>query len=98
MHETEEYKQRIGEFEENVKFYIVGSNTFLIRNRVGDDETMYIHVLHFDMNRFTVTTFERYRLGLGVCSMHGYKRWNKESKNEIRRFNKNSDNLVAASL
>ena len=79
-------------------FYIVGSKTFLTRNRVGDDETMHMHVLRFYMKRISVTTFDRHKLGLGIYSMQGYKRRNKESKNAIRRFNNHSGNLVASNL
>ena len=96
----EEYEQTtIGEFENNVKeFYIVGSKTFLTRTSVGDDETMYMHVLRFYMNRIAVTTFNRHKLGLGIYSMQGYERRNKESKNAIRRFNNHCGNLVASNL
>ena len=99
VHDYEEYQRRIGEFQENVKlFYIVGSKTFLTRNKVGDDETMYMHVLRFYMDKISMTTFEHHKLGIGVFSMQGYERRNKESKNAIRRFNNNSGNLVAANL
>ena len=59
---------------------------------------MYMHVLRFYLIQIAVRTFEEHRLGIGVFSMQGYERRNKESKNAVKRFNNNAGNLVGANL
>ena len=95
----EQYEAKLGKFEENVKkLYDAGSKTVLTKNTVGDRETFYMHVMRFYLARIARATFEKYKLGLGIYSMQGYERRNKESKNTFCRFNNNRGNVVLPNL
>ena len=66
------------------RLYPCGKCRFLTRNVSGDSETVYTHVLKCYMPLIAEDTFEKFHLGLGVFSMQGFKRRNKESKEEFR--------------
>ena len=60
-----------------------GCSTFLIDDV---DEIFYLHTLCFYLPVHAQLTFERHKLGLGIFTMQGFKRRNKESKDCIKRF------------
>ena len=78
--------------------YEAGKTTVLTNNIIGDLETFYMHVLRFYIPHIAMITFEKYELGVGIYSMQGYERRNKESKNTFRRFNNNKGNVVVPNL
>ena len=93
------YLKDLEQFEANVKeFYICGKNTFLTSSSVGDAETMYTHILRFYLPKIARTTYERHTLGLGIFTMQGFERRNKESKNCFRRFTNGKNNVVLQNI
>ena len=74
-------------FEKHVTmFYEEGAKTFLTRTIIGDCETFYTHTLRYYLPVIARLTFQDYKLGLGIYTMQGFERRNKESKNTLRRF------------
>ena len=43
-------------------------------------------------------TFERHRLGVGIFTMQGYERRNKESKKTFKRFNNHKGNILVENI
>ena len=82
------------------KFYFVGGKTFLTKNKayLGDDETFYMHVLRFYMPKIAKQTVEKHNLGLGIYTVQGFERRNKESKNTLKRFSNNKGNVLIPNL
>ena len=79
----EKYVHKLRQFELNVRLlFKYGRNTFLSDGNVS----FYFHSLRFYLPQLALLTFERHGLGLGVFTMQGYERRNKESKNTIKRF------------
>ena len=88
------YPEEIQRFEDAVaSFYEHGAKTFLTKNIIGDCETFYTHTLRYYLPVIARSTFEDYQLGIGVYTMQGFERRNKESKNTLRRFS-NGKGLV----
>ena len=93
------YPDSLKDFESSLKmFYACGAKTFLTKTTTGDTETFYMHALRFYMLPIAQQTFREHELGLGVFTMQGYERRNKESKNTLKRFNNNKGNLVVPNL
>ena len=93
--DLETYPQEITNFEENVTaFYKFGAKTFLTRNIIGDCETFYTHTLRYYLPKIARSTFEDFKLGIGVYSMQGFERRNKESKNTLRRFSNGKGDVL----
>ena len=82
------------------RFYEVGEKTFLTKNpsNPGDDETFYLHCLRFYLPQIAKDTAQKFSLGLGVYTMQGFERRNKESKYTLRRFTNTKGNIVAPNL
>lgn len=79
-------------------FYDLGGKTFLTNKHIGDDKTFYMHVLRFYIPHISRVTLVKHNLGVGIYSMQGYERRNKESKNVLKRFNNYKGNMVQNSL
>ena len=93
------HENELVKFGENVKlFYHYGSKTFLTKNNVGDLETFYMHTLRFYMHPIAQETYAFHGLGLGVFTMQGFERRNKESKNTLRRFSNHRGNVVVPNM
>lgn len=93
------YNTHLLQFEDAIKrFYQVGSKTFLTDHTKGDSETFYLHVLRFYILHISKITLEKHQLGVGVFTMQGYERRNKESKNCFRRFNNRKGNMVTQNM
>ena len=89
----------INNFKTNLsKFYKCGKFTFLTKRNFGDDETFYFHCLRFYIPNIVDQTWEKHGLGVGIFTMQGYERRNKESKNTLRRFNNNKGNIVIGNM
>jgi hypothetical protein len=83
IHDKETYKKQLELFENNVaEFYACGRSTFLANGK----ETFYCHALRYYSPVIAKDTFERHGLGIGIFSMQGFERRNKESKNMASRF------------
>ena len=82
------------------KFYKAGRTTFLTKTpeNEGDDETFYLHVLRCYLPKIAKQTLEDFNLGLGVFTMQGFERRNKESKHTLKRFSNKIGNVLQANL
>ena len=70
-------------FESDVRsLFKHGKVTFLLHENVS----FYFHCLRFYLPQIARHTFDNHGLGLGIFTMQGYERRNKESKNTINRF------------
>ena len=67
-----------------------GKDTFL----AGNGLTFYFHCLRFYLPQIAEITFKRHKLGLGIFTMQGFERRNKESKNTINRFSTLNHNMT----
>ena len=94
------YALSISEYKVNLQaFYEAGENSFLQPKDVkGDGETFYCRTLCFYMLQFAKETWDKHRLGLGIYTMQGFERRNKESKNTFRRFTNKKGNCILSSL
>ena len=93
--DRDKYRQDLDQFKVMLKqFYNIGRETFLSKN-----ETFYMHALRFYIPVHAEITFEEHGLGIGIFSMQGFERRNKESKNAMRRSNNNKmDTKVITNL
>ena len=79
----DEYCEKLQQFKTDVKtFFNCGRSTFLD----GEDVSFYFHCLRFYLPQIAEETFNKHGLGLGIFSMQGFERRNKESKNTLSRF------------
>ena len=93
------YKSDLEKFESNLqKFYIVGAKTFLTDKVKGDRENFYSHCLRYYLPKIAHELFELHGVGLGVFTMQGFERRNKESKNTFKRFNNRKGNILRQNL
>ena len=70
----------------------------LTQNVTGDRETFYMHELRYYVPQIAKKIHDTYGVRIGVYTMQGYERQNKESKNTLRRFNNNRGNIVVPNL
>ena len=95
------YKQKMLEFELNVKeMYKEGKLTILTKNplKEGNNKTFYLHCLRFYIPKIVKITYKKHNLGVGIFTMQGFERRNKESKNAMRRFSNNRGNIIISNM
>lgn len=96
--DMESYKDSLQSFKTDVrKFYASGKDSFLSEG----DEPFYFHCLCYYLPKIAETTFTRHNLGLGIFTMQGFERRNKESKAMIRKScssNRNSLSLLVNNI
>jgi hypothetical protein len=94
-----QYLKLMTRFEADVREFVrCGCGTFWID---AEDENFYLHALCYYLPVHAKINFERHRLGLGIFTMQGFERRNKESKNCIRRFstsNRKSINFLVNNI
>ena len=98
---VEIYKKQMLDFNKNIKkFYASGKHTFITKNTAtpGDDETFYLHCLRFYIPKIAKKTFEENNLGVGIFTMQGFERRNKESKNIFKRFRNGKGNVLVTNM
>ena len=79
----EEYEMKMKQYEIHVKdLYRFGKHTFLDH----EDVTFYFHCLRFYFPQIAREVYTKHGLGMGIFSMQGFERRNKESKNTLSRF------------
>ena len=78
------------------QFYVVGGDSFRTKDisNKGDDETFYCHALRFYFPKRMKKLYDEYKVGLGICTMQGFERRNKESKNTMKRFSNGKGNML----
>ena len=80
----DDYEEEIKQFEALVnQFYEYGRTTFLTSKAgaISSIETSYMHILRCNLATLAKVTFRRHGVGIGVFTLQGYKRRNKEGKN-----------------
>ena len=80
------------------QFYAYGTDTFLSKHSKGDAETFYCHVLRYYMNDIIKDTWETYKRGVGIFTMQGFERRNKESKFILQHRTNNKGNIIIQNL
>jgi hypothetical protein len=93
--------EQVQSFICNLKsFYSIGGRTFLSKpgTTTGTEETFYLHALRFYIPRIVKQTFDRHGTGIGVFTMQGFERRNKESKNCMKRFSNNRGNMMVNNI
>ena len=100
-----EYLKEVDRYEKNVKrLYELGGESFLSRKSnaekdKGYNETFYFHVLRYYLPAIMKDTFEKHHLGIGIFTMQGFERRNKESKLKMtRNSNFKGKNTIRANL
>jgi len=80
------------------KFYEYGAETFLTKTTKGDQEKIYIHTLRYYLPYIVEKIFHQHKLLLGIWTMQGFERRNKESKNVYNRFTNKKGNILMNNL
>ena len=83
------YENKLACFIDNLKqFYKIGGESFLTKDKgnPGGDETFCMYCLRLSLPKLARTTLDKDGYGLGIFTMQGYERRNKESKNTLRCF------------
>ena len=74
-------------------------NIFLTKGAVaGDDETFYMHCLRCYVPKIARTTFSDHLLGVGVFTMQGCERRNKETKRAFAHYCNRKGNVQKQTL
>ena len=93
------FKRSFELFQKDTKeLYDAGKSSYLLED---SDETFYFHCLRFYVPQIAKITFERHKLGIGIFTMQGFERRNKESKNVINRFttmNRRNKNILTNTM
>ena len=85
----------INQFEKNIiAFYDVGRSSFIKDKRVGYHETYYLHCLRFYIPKWPKRRGQHNECGIGIYSMQGFERRNKELKNCMEKFNNNKQHRI----
>ena len=95
-----EYEGSRQDFKKNlICFYDAGSRTFLTKaENVGNQETFYLHTLRYYMPVIAETTFKRHQTGVGIFSMQGFERRNKESKSSMNKHSNGTGNILISNM
>ena len=95
-----EYLIEMTKFKANlVEFYEIGGKSFLLDLHGNKShETFYMHTLRFYLPRICDITYKRHGVGLGIFTMQGFERRNKESKNCMKRFSNMNGNISKNNL
>ena len=80
----EEYKKSLSEFKENMKVFYQSEEFSYLRE--GKNETFYLYCLKYYMPHITDITHDRHKLGVGIFTMQGFERRNKEIKIPFGNF------------
>ena len=101
IEDINDYEKKMLGFKANLKeFYKHGKVSFLTKKScsVGGDETFYMHFLRFYILMIAEKTLRDHGLGVGIFTMQGFERRNKESKNVLRRFSNGRKNICVNNL
>ena len=62
--------------------------------RGGDHETYYLHCFQFYIPKLARHTWKTHECGIGIYSMQGFERRNKESKNYMKKISNNKQHRI----
>ena len=66
--------------------------------RIGSQETFYTHALRFYIPRIAKITYDRHGVGVGIFTMQGFERRNKESKQCLSQSCNYRNNILPNNL
>ena len=97
---NESYSIQLEKFKDNIlTFYDAGKSTFLMKNGTNvSTETFYMHVLRYYLPRIASNAFSIHKCGIGVFTMQGFERRNKESKRYMSLYSTVSIKLLLRSF
>ena len=85
----ENYEENLIQFKDNIKeFFENAKDTYIMKKNKkmsGNNETFYLHALRCYFPQLATKLFEKYCMGLGIFTMQGFERRNKESKLNEKR-------------
>ena len=94
-----QYKQDMKDYTERVtEFYRLGGLTFLKKKKAGDIETFYLNVVRYYMEDTIKDTWDKYQCGVGIFTMQGFERRNKESKYAISHHNNGKGSILIQNI
>ena len=94
-----EHEDQLLQFEKDVgDLYNYGKHSFLTKDVCGDQETFYFHCLRFYLPKIAHHTWTKHKMGIGIFTMQGFERRNKESKNCMKRFSNRRGNIIVPNL
>ena len=97
--DVDSFPDQIIKFTNNIKdFYTCGASSFLTNKDIGSEETFYLHALRYYIPGIATNTWSEHKAGIGIFTMQGYERRNKESKNTLRRYNNNKAKKLPQNL
>ena len=95
MEQRERYITLIDKFEQNLlKLYHYGYKSFLTNTVLGYQDNFYFHVLRYYIPVIVYDTWDKYQLGVGIFSMKGFERRNRESKTTLLQFTNGKGNIL----
>jgi len=93
------YMEELSKFRSDTKeFYEYDADKFLTKTTKGDQDTFYTHTLRYYLPYITEKKINQHKLGLGIGTMQGFERRNKESKNVYNRFTNKKGNILMNNL
>jgi len=88
------YENNFKIFKQNLIMYQkAAANTILTKNTLGDNENFYSHVLFCYYPYLIQKIWDEHKVGIGIFTLQGFERRNKESKNSARRFYNGRHNI-----
>ena len=93
------YENDIQKCNDDVRlFYVHGYTSFLSVHNIGDRETFYMHTLRCYLPVIVDDTWKKYNFGIGILTMQGVERRNKESKYTMTNYTNHRGNVVIQTL
>ena len=87
MKQIKQYEEDFKVFKSNLLCYQkAASETFLTRQFQGDRETFCSHVLFCYYPQMIQRIWDKHKMGIGIFTLQGFERRNKESKTAAKRF------------
>lgn len=79
-------------------FYKYGGEKFLKKQESGDIDIFYLHVVRYYMIPIMKDTWEKYECGVGIFTIQGFERRNKESKYSLSNHNNGKGNIMLQNI
>ena len=97
--DKDKYERDIVTFKNNLMLYQeAASETILTSYIIGDNESFYSHVLFCYYPQLIDRLWTSHNVGIGIFTLQGFERRNKESKNAARRFYNGKHNVCSQTM
>jgi hypothetical protein len=97
--DKDKYEIDIVSFKSNLILYQeAASETILTNHTIGDNESFYSHVLFCYYPQLIDRLWTSHNVGIGIFTLQGFERRNKESKNAARRFYNGKHNVCSQTM